>query len=164
MTTPVIGNYGLGPGVAGEGAALAFTHGGSNEGFRAFWVIHPATGDGVVVMADGEAGGRVIMEIVRAVAKTYGWPDFAPKAKASFPLAPETLAAREGDWSAIYDGQKITFTLRRQGAGLAFETFRGTFLFIPSTTPRCSPPTPARPPASRSEMMASRSCGCSAWR
>lgn len=131
MLTPVKGDYGLGPGVSGEGAALAVSHGGSNEGFRAFWVIHPRTGDGVVVMTNGEAGDRVMMEIVRAVAKVYGWPDFAPAAYQSVALAPDVIAAREGDWSVDIDGQHIVFSLRREGGRLAIETFRGTFVFTP---------------------------------
>jgi len=133
MLTPVMGGYGLGPGVSGEGEALAVSHGGSNEGFRAFWVIHPVTGDGVAVMTNGESGDRVMMEIVRAVAKTYGWPDFAPATYASFTLAPDVLAAREGDWAVDLDGQHIVFTLRRDGQGLAIETFRGTYPFTPIT-------------------------------
>lgn len=145
MLTPVMGGYGLGPGVSGEGAALAVSHGGSNEGFRAFWVIHPVTGDGVVVMTNGESGDRVMMEIVRAVAKVYGWPDFAPAAYESAVLAPEVLAAREGDWSVDLDGQHIVFTLRRDGRRLAIETFRGTFLFTPvSATAMVTADTGAR--------------------
>lgn len=133
MLTPVNDDYGLGPGVSGQGEAFAVSHGGSNEGFRAFWVIHPMTGDGVVVMTNGEAGDRVMMEIVRAVATVYGWPDFAPAAYQSVALAPQVMAAREGGWSVDVDGQHIVFTIRRQDSRLAIETFRGTYVFTPVT-------------------------------
>ena len=133
MTTPVMGGYGLGPGVGGEGRALAFSHGGSNEGFRCFWVIHPVTGDGAVVMTNGEAGDRLMMEVSRAVARAYGWIDFAPRRMNSFTLPAETLEAREGVWSAVYDGDRIAFTVRRDGRDLAIETFRGTYAFTPTS-------------------------------
>jgi CubicO group peptidase (beta-lactamase class C family) len=129
MLTPVMGDYGLGPGVSGEGAALAVSHGGSNEGFRAFWVIHPVTGDGVAVMTNGDAGDRLMMEIVRAVSVAYDWPDFAPEKYDSVALTPEMAAARVGDWTTEFQGDRLVFTIRREGKQLAVETTRGTTLF-----------------------------------
>lgn len=131
MMKPVKGGYGLGPGVRGEGDAVTISHGGSNAGFNAFWVIHPRTGDGVAVMTNGDLGDRLMMEIVRGVAKIYGWPDYLPEQHAVAAVDPEILTAREGRWATDVQGQPLVFTLRREGGRMAFDTFRGTLIFTP---------------------------------
>jgi CubicO group peptidase (beta-lactamase class C family) len=74
MLTSGMGNYGLGPGVAGEGEALRFAHGGANEGFRSYFVAYANTGEGVVVMTNSDTGSPLAQEIVTSVARVYGWP------------------------------------------------------------------------------------------
>jgi CubicO group peptidase (beta-lactamase class C family) len=133
MATPVKNDFGLGPSVRGEGAAIAFSHGGANEGFRAFWVIHPRTGDGVAVMTNNDTGDKVMMEIVRAVAKTYGWSDFKPTQYKAVALAPDVLATREGKWVTEMDGDSIVVTVRRDGSGLVLESPLGTMTFTPTS-------------------------------
>jgi len=133
MATPVMGDYGLGPSVKGEGDALAFSHGGANEGFRAYWIIHPRTGDGVAVMTNGDSGSQLMMEIVRAVAKTYGWPDYQPAQHKAVALAPDILAAREGQWATDVDGDRILVTVKRDGGRLVFDSMLGIFAFTPTS-------------------------------
>ncbi|HEX5435701.1 MAG TPA: serine hydrolase domain-containing protein [Gemmatimonadaceae bacterium] len=79
MLTEVMGGYGLGVAVEGAGDSLRFSHGGANEGYRAFFVLHPITGDGVAVMTNSDNGYALCMEVIRAVARVYGWPDFRPE-------------------------------------------------------------------------------------
>ena len=81
MLTPQIGNYGLGPGLGGEGNNLLFAHPGGNMGFRSFTIMYPHLGKGLVVMSNADKGGDLNMEIVRAVALVYDWPDFKPEIK-----------------------------------------------------------------------------------
>lgn len=131
MMTPVMGNYGLGPGVEGTGDALALSHGGSNEGFMAYWVIHPVTGDGVAVMTNSDAGDGLMMEIVRAVARAYNWPDYAPTAYRTVALGPEVLKGRSGTWITESGGQTVAVTAREEGGRLIFDTFRGVYRFVP---------------------------------
>lgn len=131
MLTPVRNGYGLGPGVAGERERLVMSHGGSNEGYRAMWVMHPVTGDGVVVMTNGDAGDRLAMEVVRSVSAAFDWPDYKPRRVSSHALMAQQLAAREGTWSTIYDGGRVEFVARRDGTGLAISTARGRFVFVP---------------------------------
>jgi CubicO group peptidase (beta-lactamase class C family) len=69
---------GLGFGLAGEGSAMRFSHGGSNEGFRCYLVGYREAASGVAIMTNSDNGSAVIQEIVRAVAREYGWPGFAP--------------------------------------------------------------------------------------
>jgi CubicO group peptidase (beta-lactamase class C family) len=79
MLTVQKGGYGLGPGLGGEAETLLFAHPGGNVGFRAFFVLHAHTGDGVVVMSNADGGDALNMEIVRAVSRVYDWPFFKPE-------------------------------------------------------------------------------------
>lgn len=73
-----VGEWGLGVGVLGEGPATRFSHGGANEGFRAFWVGFRDHASGVVVMTNSDAGTPLANEIVRAVAHEYGFAGLGP--------------------------------------------------------------------------------------
>ena len=98
MLTERMGGYGLGVAVEGSGDSLRFSHGGANEGYRAFFVLYPATGDGVAVMTNSDAGAALYMEVVRAVAQVYGWPDFKPETRTVVQVAPKVLEAYVGDY------------------------------------------------------------------
>lgn len=82
MLTPQTGDYGLGVVLAGVGQTLRFSHSGGNEGFRAYYVGFPGTGQGGVVMTNSDAGSALNEEIVRAVAVEYRWPAMQPVEKA----------------------------------------------------------------------------------
>lgn len=74
MFTPVMGRYGLGFGIQGEGDEARFSHGGSNYGFKAQFLAFMEGGRGVFVMTNGDQGSSLADEIVLAVAREYGWP------------------------------------------------------------------------------------------
>lgn len=74
MTVRTSPGYGLGLEIAGEGATLRFGHRGSNLGYRALAMIFAETGDGLVVMTNGEEGGPLAAEIAAALATNLGWP------------------------------------------------------------------------------------------
>jgi CubicO group peptidase (beta-lactamase class C family) len=76
MLTPQHGGWGLGPALRGTGTSLCYSHEGGNVGYRAFIVGCPGTGQGVVVMTNGDAGDNLYSEIVRGIAAAYGWPQF----------------------------------------------------------------------------------------
>lgn len=100
MLTPVGGGHmGLGPGVHGSGETLHFDHAGWNRGFRARLIMYPHLGKGIVVMANGDGGGVLINEVVRAAAHIYRWPDFQPARQNAALLAPAVLAARAGEYT-----------------------------------------------------------------
>ncbi|WP_189071021.1 serine hydrolase domain-containing protein, partial [Deinococcus radiotolerans] len=67
--------YGLGLKLQGRGVSFSFGHTGINQGYRAVAVMYPRTGQGVVVMTNGENGEALAREIVRGVATTYDWPE-----------------------------------------------------------------------------------------
>jgi CubicO group peptidase (beta-lactamase class C family) len=76
MLTPQRGRWGLGVALDGGGASLCYSHEGGNAGYRAFLVGCPGTGQGAVIMTNGDAGDNLYSEIVRGIAVAYGWPQF----------------------------------------------------------------------------------------
>jgi len=74
MLTPGLHNQGIGLGVGGSPQHRFFEHGGANEGYRCNLMAYNS-GDGVVIMTNGDNGGEIAQEIQRRVAREYGWPD-----------------------------------------------------------------------------------------
>ena len=74
MLTPVLENYGLGLGV--DAAGGYFQHSGGNAGFTCLLVAGLRSGKGAVVMTNSDNGGPLCQEIVRSVARAYGWENF----------------------------------------------------------------------------------------
>jgi hypothetical protein len=56
-----------------RGEGWYFSHSGGNWGFGCDLLAHFRKGYGVVVMTNGDAGGRIIGEIEARVAAAYGW-------------------------------------------------------------------------------------------
>lgn len=80
MLTEQKSGYGLGPAVASSGATLRFHHNGRDEGFDASLVAYAQSGDGAVVMINGNDNSRAVNRIIDAIAKARQWPDWeAPK-------------------------------------------------------------------------------------
>lgn len=98
MVTPQIQDHGLGPTVAGTGKTARFLHGGSNAGFEAIWMAYQTTGQGAVVMTNAQGGGRLAAEILRAISREYGWPDYAPKERAVATLDPKAIGGYAGTY------------------------------------------------------------------
>lgn len=135
MLTEVLGGTGLGVGVAGEGRGLRFVHGGSNKGFRSYLVMYPERGDGVVVMTNGDEGAALMMEVVRAVARVYEWPDYAPSAREIANVPPARLDELAGTYYTR--GSQRPFVVTREGGALLVETPRGSrFTFLPTSERR----------------------------
>ena len=67
------GGFAVGFGVNQRGEGWYFSHSGGNWGFGCDLVAHFRKGYGVVVMTNGDAGGRIINEIESRVAAAYGW-------------------------------------------------------------------------------------------
>ena len=90
MTTAQKPGYGLGLSLDGFGKSASFGHGGSNEGFKCQMTAFFEGGRGAVIMTNGDQGGFLAGEILRAVAREYGWPAFKPvEKKPSWPSNPK---------------------------------------------------------------------------
>ncbi len=110
MTSAVKGGYGLGLSLQGAGPTASFGHGGSNEGFKCQMTAFLNKGQGAVIMTNGDQGGRLGAEILRAVAREYGWPTFKPREKTIAPIAPEALAPLAGRYE-LRPGKTIAVAL-----------------------------------------------------
>ena len=96
MVTVQKDGYGLGLSMSGSGPAERFGHGGSNAGFKCQMTAFMSGGKGVVIMTNGDQGGRLASEIVRAVAREYGWGAFVPRERRVMQVEPRLLAVLEG--------------------------------------------------------------------
>jgi CubicO group peptidase (beta-lactamase class C family) len=99
MLTPIKGEVGLGFGSKQINGTCRFSHGGGNEGFRCYLVAYLGSGQGAVVMTNGDNGNSLVMEIIRSIAKIYRWSDFQPQVKPVITLAPDIYSQYEGSYA-----------------------------------------------------------------
>ncbi len=107
MITVQKGSYGLGLSIDGSGLSASFGHGGSNAGFKCHMTAFVDGGRGAVVMTNGDQGGRLANEIMRAVAAEYGWPSFKPRQKTVVAVDPAALAPLAGRYE-LRPGRVLT--------------------------------------------------------
>jgi CubicO group peptidase (beta-lactamase class C family) len=81
MLTKQLNGYGFGTWLGGGDQVTTFSHGGSNEGYRCMLFAYVATGQGAVVMTNGDGGDGLFNEVIRAIAHEYNWPDYRPTKK-----------------------------------------------------------------------------------
>ena len=96
LLTPIMGRDATGFVVQGDGDTLAFSHAGGNVGYRAYMILHLASGDGAVFMANADQGMAVGNEMLRAASAVYGWPGYKPVSKQRVTLSRSALASFEG--------------------------------------------------------------------
>jgi CubicO group peptidase (beta-lactamase class C family) len=74
MVTPVgVGPFAVGFTIAKMGEGWYFSHGGSNWGFRCDLIAHRSKGYGVVMMTNGDNGGRVIQALREKISSLSSW-------------------------------------------------------------------------------------------
>jgi CubicO group peptidase (beta-lactamase class C family) len=117
MLTPIKGDWGLGAELSGTGAGQRFGHDGVNEGFQSRMMAYVHRGDGIIVMTNG-GGRRLADEIIRAVAKDYGWTELASKPIVEAQLSQDALARLAGR----YDGAGVSVNLDLKDAHLVTQT------------------------------------------
>jgi CubicO group peptidase (beta-lactamase class C family) len=116
MTTGIKDDAGLGFFIEKHGAALYFGHGGADEGFRAEMLVNRDKGYGVVVMANSD-NGQILREVIRGVAREYGWDEFLPQAYEIVSLAPAKLEGLPGRYQVSAD-RVLTITVEPNGSGV----------------------------------------------
>ena len=89
---------GLGLGVTGESQNIRFNHGGYTTGYRCEMVGF-GNGQGVVVMTNGKSQA-LLREIMRSVAKEYGWtvPEYLPRERTLVTVEPRLLERYAGEY------------------------------------------------------------------
>jgi CubicO group peptidase (beta-lactamase class C family) len=110
MLTRLKDNYGLGIGLGDMPGVASFSHGGSNEGFRTRLHAITDTGQGAVVMTNGEAGSALAGDIMRSIAAEYNWKEWRVVEKTVAQVAAATLAQYAGNFQL--DDMKIAVTLQ----------------------------------------------------
>jgi CubicO group peptidase (beta-lactamase class C family) len=118
MLTKQSGEFGLGFGLAEEGGRQFFSHAGANEGFRAYLVASHDGRDGAVVMTNSDQGQPVVMEIVRAIAREYGWPLFQPRVMQVAAVDEARITELVGGYEAQLRDQKIAVGVEAQEGAL----------------------------------------------
>jgi CubicO group peptidase (beta-lactamase class C family) len=115
--------YGLGVELQGTGPSLEFSHGGSNSGFRAFLVMFPAVGKGVVIMANGDRADFVIANLITTIASEYHWPARMQTERDMVSLSNAQLDALVGVYSLPPgpSGAPVTYEVTREGNRLFTE-------------------------------------------
>lgn len=111
MVTANIGRHGLGPQVEGTGDGLRFVHGGSNAGFRGVFIGFAERGDGAVIMTNADAGATIGGELLRAIAREYGWSEIAPTEIVPVPVATETLRQYAGRYGTADQPMQVVITV-----------------------------------------------------
>jgi CubicO group peptidase (beta-lactamase class C family) len=96
MTTGVLDNAGLGFFIEKRGQALYIGHVGADEVFRAEMLVSRDKGYGAVVMCNSD-NGQILREVIRGIAKEYGWEEFLP--------APYELVSLDAAKLASYSGR-----------------------------------------------------------
>ena len=110
-------SIGLGMFVSDDAGDVVFSHNGHNPGFHATIAAVPASGRGMVVMINREAGGAVAGEMMFAIGAVYDWPartGVRARSRALFDVAPAVVAAAAG----TYQGFGFRVTVRADAAKL----------------------------------------------
>ena len=120
MVTPLQANYALGLAVLGAGTDSAyFTHVGVNEGFRAVLVGFVEREQGAVILTNGAGGVDLAYELLRGVAREYGWSGFRPRTRTLVAAAPETLRALAGRYRLVAGTDTTLVSVHADGDALA---------------------------------------------
>jgi CubicO group peptidase (beta-lactamase class C family) len=114
MLTPGMNHWGLGPGTGGSSEHAYFTHGGANEGFRCNFIAYE-NGDGAFIMTNGDRGGEIAGEVLRAIAHEYNWPDFQPTERVLAKVDPKIFDGYVGSYRLA---PTIVETVTRNGEKL----------------------------------------------
>lgn len=97
MLTSGLGNYGLGLIVRGSPPHRRFGHDGVNAGFINSMISYE-TGDGAIVMTNGDQGDVLVAEIMQSIAAEYQWPDWTRKERKLVAVDPKLLDRLIGNY------------------------------------------------------------------
>lgn len=97
MLTHQIGDWGLGFQLTDKAGTRRFGHSGDDQGFQGdLEAFTTGSGQGVAILTNGDGGGELIPEILRAVANAYGWKTLQPEERTVIQVDPAVLASYAG--------------------------------------------------------------------
>lgn len=111
MLTPGMGSWGLGVQIGGSENDRFFSHGGANEGYMNLFVAYEKSGEGAVVMTNGDNGGQLGNELMHSIAAEYGWPDWKPEVRTAIKVDEKTLDQYTGTYQ-LQPGFDLVVTVR----------------------------------------------------
>jgi CubicO group peptidase (beta-lactamase class C family) len=111
MLTSGLNGWGLGLHIGKGRQQALFEHGGANEGYRCDLMAYD-TGDGAVIMTNGDNGGELTQELRRTIAHEYGWPDFQPIVHTVIKVDPNRMELLAGSYQL---GPNSFLTISRDG-------------------------------------------------
>lgn len=91
MLSKHLNDWGLGPGLTGEGESLLFRHGGKNAGFSNNMVAFANSGEAVIIMTNADQGVNLMAEILRSISTYYDWGIDEQKVIETIPLPKEHI-------------------------------------------------------------------------
>lgn len=130
MTTAFLENVGLGFFIEKHGNSLYFGHGGADEGFRAEMLVNRDKGYGAVVMANSD-NGEILREVLRGVAREYGWDEFLPVPHEVIALDAAKLNEHVGRY--LVNPDRVLVLKNEAGKLIAQPTSDGPFELLPTT-------------------------------
>jgi len=115
-----------------HGGAVYYGHGGEDMGFIAQLVAHREGGYGAAIMTNAEGrAADLIDEILRSIAREYGWQGYVPPAVETIALTPLALDALAGRYRI---GSDNVLDVRRDGDHLlGKETESEAYPLLPVT-------------------------------
>ena len=124
LARPIDQNMGLGFGAHGSGRDLLVDHAGWTHGYRSYMVAFPERGDAAVIMTNGNAGNRLIDEMMRSLSSQLGWSAYKPKRIKRQRWSFQDLANLAGQYKMNPAG--FTVRLKANGDHLQMTTPRGS--------------------------------------
>ncbi len=70
MTPVAPGKFGLGPRIDKAGESIMFSHGGSNDSYKAQFIGYMANKNGIIILTNGARGQQLIKEIIPTLKQT----------------------------------------------------------------------------------------------
>jgi hypothetical protein len=112
------GQVNLGAGAMGLGLPLLNTSGdiqfsymGENAGFKTCLVAYRDRGQGAVIMTNGDNGADLCTEILRSIAKVYGWQNFKPEERDLVDVPAKILESYVGSYKQAKSNETYRIAL-----------------------------------------------------
>lgn len=100
-------SMGLGFAIMNGKGGVMFNHTGSNLGYKSYVGAYRDRGQGIAIMTNGENGISLLMEVMRAAAKVYGWPDRFVEEATLVELPLSVLQSYVGNYTATLQGETL---------------------------------------------------------
>jgi hypothetical protein len=141
MLTPQVGGSGLGFALPGKDSSARFSHGGANEGYRCLLIAYKNTGQGAVIMTNSDSGSSLADEVLRSIAREYGWVDYLSKEKVLAQVDPKIYGSYAGQYE-LAPNRILTITAE-EGKLMAQPTGQPKLELFPESETQFFPVTPA---------------------